>query len=224
MAFSQTGQADEDGLVNGDMNETPAAERGIFWRKVQYMEAALRTNDNPSFTSHRRENEGLIYELGVLLQPPSEALPGEELYPQITALMRIRDAGTSNEASAGEQFSRLWTYTAAVDEGDLDAFPSFLSNGRVWDSLYPLHDGSNDPETEEESRVVLSSYLTFPRLVLHKPGQYRIRIHLMRMVGNTAQEVLRLHSRLVLIHADAESETCECPSYGQAQFITQLTE
>ncbi|KAH0565283.1 hypothetical protein GP486_001319 [Trichoglossum hirsutum] len=218
MAPSQIGQVNESGDVNE--NETLPSRNGtavsgseLFLERVRNMEASLAANGDPSFASCRRENGRLIYEFGILLQPKPADQPGVEIQPTIVALFRVLDTAVGEMGPPEEQSGRIWTYASAVDEDNPDDFPSFLDNGRVWEPIHPLLDGSYAQGGGEGRRLILSSYLTYSHITFRRPGRYRIRLHLMRMDDTTAIELMQIHTRPVQILLGAESELSESLIY-----------
>ncbi|KAI9766041.1 MAG: hypothetical protein M1839_005032 [Geoglossum umbratile] len=196
MASRKTGRDDGGRYVDEDGNEasaddtacsgegkgceaTPNINRDLSTGAVQ---RGLSADDSASC---QRENESLVYEMSIVVQPPLEAQPNVKLFPPFILRLRIRDKSTSEAIPAEEQLSRLWAIVSAVDEDNRNtssSSPAFVSNRRLCDSPHPLHDSD------------ISSLLIFQDVAFREPGKYRIRATLMRMDGEVALYWLRLES------------------------------
>jgi hypothetical protein len=143
-----------------------------------------------------QENESLVYEMSIVVQPPLEAQPNVKLFPPFILRVQIRDKSTSEAIPAEEQLSRIWAIVSPVDEDNRNTSSSpsaFVSNGRLCDSPHPLHDSD------------ISSLLIFQDVAFREPGKYKIRATLVRMEGNAALNWLQLESHPIHIRDGAES-------------------
>ncbi|KAI9767333.1 MAG: hypothetical protein M1840_005742 [Geoglossum simile] len=83
-----------------------------------------------------------------------EAQPNAKLFPPFILRVQIRDKNTSEAIPAEEQLSHIWAIISPIDEDNRNTFSSpsaFVSNGRLCDSLHPLHDSDGN----------ISSFLIF---------------------------------------------------------------
>jgi hypothetical protein len=101
--------------------------------------------------------------LDFAIQPPAQARPGVALYPPLTARL-------SSESNIFEELSQVWANVQLVHHSGEVLYQQL--SGKVADSAHPL------PEDSSSSNA---AYFYFPDLIIHQPGQYRVRITLMQM-------------------------------------------
>jgi hypothetical protein len=115
--------------------------------------------------------------LDLAVQPPTQIRPGETLYPPVAASL-------SSETNMYNELSQTWAVATLVRQSG-EVLEGHLG-GRVADSAHPLPESSHG---HNHSRGGGSSsnakkdraYFYFPDLIIHEPGQYRIRVSLMQM-------------------------------------------
>lgn len=111
--------------------------------------------------------------LGLAVQPPSQARPGERLYPPVAARL-------SSDMSIYEQLSNIWAVATLVHQSG-EVLEDRLG-GKVADSAHPMpdsghhHSHSSGSQSEKDR-----AYFYFPDLSIHEPGHYQIRVSLMQM-------------------------------------------
>ncbi|KAH0559423.1 hypothetical protein GP486_004057 [Trichoglossum hirsutum] len=223
MASRKIGRDDGGRYVDRDGNGTSADDTACFG-EGKGCEATPNTNRDLStgavqqglcandFVSCQRENESLVYEMSIVVQPPLEAQPNVKLFPPFILRVRIRYKSTGGAIPAGEQLSRIWAIVSPVDEDNQNTFSSpsaFVSNGRLCDSPHPLRNSN------------ISSFLTFQDVAFCEPGNYRIRATLMRMEGDTALNWLQLESHPIRIRDGAESSVGCNKDNAYLQFLQE---
>ncbi|KAI9669594.1 MAG: hypothetical protein M1817_004637 [Caeruleum heppii] len=140
------------------------------------------------------DQTGPEHDLKILVQPPGEARPNHPLYPPFT--VQLSAVESDSESAGAGNLSGVWGF-ASLTNGDgsrVLAPPRIdLISGNLVDSAHPLtgDDGwdeaidgaglSGRPGSDKST-----SYLMFPGLKIRQPGEYRIRVTLVRMSGGAA--------------------------------------
>ncbi|TVY93085.1 hypothetical protein LAWI1_G002396 [Lachnellula willkommii] len=107
--------------------------------------------------------------LDLAIQPPAQARPGVALYPPLTARL-------SSEYNIFEELSQVWAAVTLVHHSGEVLYQQL--SGKVADSAHPLPEGGGSGSS---SAARDRAYFYFPDLVIHEPGQYRVRVTLMQM-------------------------------------------
>jgi hypothetical protein len=105
--------------------------------------------------------------LDFAIQPPAQARPGVALYPPVTARL-------SSENNIFEELSQIWAAITLVHHSGEVLYQQL--SGKVADSAHTLPEGGGSSSAARDR-----AYFYFPDLVIHEPGQYRIKITLMQM-------------------------------------------
>ena len=106
---------------------------------------------------------------GLAVQPPAQAKPSVALYPPIVARL-------SSETSIFQELSQIWAVASLISPSG-EILHEKLA-GRVADSAHPI---AENVHSRSEGGMKDRAYFYFPDLVIHKPGQYCVRVTLMRM-------------------------------------------
>lgn len=141
------------------------------------------------------------YEMDIVVQPPAEIQPGVTLDPPIVARVRARRG-----AEDVPDISGIWAsvFLTSEDGARVLAPPSRdLLRGALVNSVQPVVDEEGE-----------KGYVSFPGLTIEQPGNYRLRICLIRMeTRQSADDVpsesginfQTVHSRVVRVQAAAPS-------------------
>ncbi|KAL8834497.1 MAG: hypothetical protein Q9170_003732 [Blastenia crenularia] len=121
------------------------------------------------------------YHMRIIIEPPTEAHPGNILYPPPTICLRAHEDCQEGEDLA-EDLSSFWAFVSVVsDDGMVALAPpsTTLISGSLVDSVHKV-----DP-LEDEDEI---GYFLFPSLRINQPGSFRLRISLLHMptVGSDA--------------------------------------
>ncbi|KAI9778261.1 MAG: hypothetical protein M1839_008285 [Geoglossum umbratile] len=156
-----------------------------------------------------------IFEIDIMVQPPTAAQPGAKLYPPLTARLRVRDPRTLEEIPGRGLLSGIWALASAVDQNGLTSPHVILMRGMQVDSAHPFSDDSIARSATRDSGVptgcALSSYFTFPDLFFCERGDFKIRIMLMRMESDAMWGgcVMVQHASSRVIHVGDGSQSGE---------------
>lgn len=116
--------------------------------------------------------------LGIAVQPPRRARLGVALYPPVVATL-------SSEVDIFDELSCVWAvatliqYTGDVVENQL--------GGRLSDSAHPMPrraPGYRSTRGGQRERA----YFCFPDLAIYQPGEYWIRVTVMRMDNTSSSD------------------------------------
>lgn len=107
--------------------------------------------------------------LNISIQPPAKAQLGAAMYPPVA----IRLTSTT---SMYDELSHIWALATLV--GQNGQSPDVQLLGKTADSAHPMNQNtrSADRDTLRDQ-----AYFYFPDLKINTPGQYRVRVTLMRM-------------------------------------------
>lgn len=114
------------------------------------------------------------YQMHIIIDPPIEARPGSTLIPPVTVALHARETDEDGEAQA-EDLSSYFASVSLISADGLVALapPSTtLLSGSLVDSI-------REPDPAEGERVV--GYVLFQSLIINQPGDFRLRISLLRM-------------------------------------------
>ncbi|KAL8762676.1 MAG: hypothetical protein Q9184_001383 [Pyrenodesmia sp. 2 TL-2023] len=114
------------------------------------------------------------YQMHIIIEPPIEARPGNTLVPPVVVALRAREIEEDGEARA-EDLSSYWASVSLVSADGLVALapPSTtLLSGSLVDSI-------REPDSTEGESVV--GYVLFQNLIINQPGDFRLRVSLLRM-------------------------------------------
>lgn len=109
--------------------------------------------------------------LDVSVHPPAQAQPGVPFFPPVAARL-------SSPTNLYGELSQYWTIATLVDHNGEPLNDQL--GGRVSDSAHPMQSGRGSSHRNHSSDTG-QAYFYFPDLVIYYPGQYRIRVTLMRM-------------------------------------------
>lgn len=148
-----------------------------------------------------------LFDMEIVVQPPSRVRPGRLLYPPVVLRVRqLEVLGLSSQPLNNS--SVLWVLVSLVsaDESTVLAPPDpGLIIGNPVDSIHPLIPAL-------ESRDL--GFASFPNIAIRDPGEYRIRVSLIRMTlsdasGSAAQEsganLLNILSRIIRVEDNVRS-------------------
>ena len=140
--------------------------------------------------------------MDVIVEPPPQVRPGTTLTPPII----IRLAKTDVEDEVERDTSRLFAFVSVTSEdGSTSLAPpsSDLVSGNLSDSVHTLE---SDSESDDEE----VGFLSFPDIKIQNPGNYRLRVSLMRIDAGGSSEprgAMSLQSTLSrVIRVDNEAE------------------
>ena len=141
--------------------------------------------------------------MNVVVGPPPQVRPGATLNPPII----VRLARTDVEDEAVRDTSRLFAFVSVTSEdGSTSLAPprSDLVSGNLSDSVHALENDSGESDDEEVG------YLSFPDIRIQNPGNYRLRVSLMKIDAGGSSEstgAMNLQSTLSrVIRVDNEAE------------------
>lgn len=114
------------------------------------------------------------YQMHIIIEPPIEARPGNTLIPPVTVALQARETDENGEARA-KDLSSYWTSASLISADGLVALapPSTtLLSGSLVNSI-------QEPDCAEGESVV--GYVLFQNLIINQPGDFRLRISLLRI-------------------------------------------
>ena len=106
---------------------------------------------------------------GLAVQPPARTRPRVALYPPVVARL-------SSQTSIFEELSQIWAFASLISPSG-EVLREQLE-GKVADSAHPIAENRNG---SGQGALPDRAYFYFPDLVIPEPGQYCIRVTLMRM-------------------------------------------
>ena len=159
------------------------------------------------------------YIMNVIVQPPSEARPGSVLEPPIVVRLEDQRTPSPGRFKDGDE-ANLWAMASVVSEDGMVALappqPNLIS-GTLVDSLHQASTPRQSPEV---------GFLTFRDLTIHRNGNYRIRISLIRMpsVQDSAQAAsagaINLQSAITRVIRVTSTATKQLPSKSSFHILT----
>ncbi|KAL8928782.1 MAG: hypothetical protein Q9208_001560 [Pyrenodesmia sp. 3 TL-2023] len=119
------------------------------------------------------------YQMHIIIEPPIEARPGDTLIPPVTVTLQTRETDEDGEARA-KDLNSYWTSVSLISADGLVALapPSTtLLSGSLVKSI-------QEPDSAEGESVV--GYVLFQNLIINQPGDFRLRISLLRIPSDIA--------------------------------------
>ncbi|KAI4171928.1 MAG: hypothetical protein LQ346_008681 [Caloplaca aetnensis] len=147
------------------------------------------------------------YQMHIIREPPIEVRPGNTLIPPVRVALRTQETG-----ARAIDLNSYWASVSLISADGLVALapPSTtLLSGSLVDSI-------REPGSAENESGI--GYALFQNLVINQPGNFRLRISLLRMpsgisdAGNTAGGLLpssgvlntgSVTTRVIHVHRDA---------------------
>lgn len=162
-------------------------EAALHWSDVSTKKSTIRlqliTQDTENFgifylTFANTENShpsGGAYQMHILVEPPHGARPGHVLTPATTISLRSRHSPGGREAAIDDA-ARCWGFLTVVStDGSTSLAPpsTTLVSGAL---VASVRDPASDDGNNEEVGQIL-----FQNITINHPGDYRLRISLLRM-------------------------------------------
>ena len=214
LAFSSSinGQSErtypEEDLGTNNVIQQPNGTRD---RRYDYLANGRQTASliqlAPSGSGRHSQPAEDLFDMDIVVQPPSRVRPGRLLYPPVVLRVRQQETvGFSSQPLINS--SVLWALVSLVsaDENMVLAPPDpGLIIGNPVDSIHPLM-----PALEIRDL----GFASFPGIAIRDPGEYRIRVSLIRMTlsdafGSPAQEsganLLNILSRIIRVEDNVRS-------------------
>ena len=107
--------------------------------------------------------------LGLAVQPPRQTRPSVALYPPVVACL-------SSDTNIFEELSQSWAIASLISPAGEVLYEKL--GGNVADSAHPMADNRHGGQ---QGAMTDRAYFYFPDLVIDTPGQYRIRVTLMKV-------------------------------------------
>ena len=134
--------------------------------------------------------------MNVIVQPPPQVRPGTTLSPPI--IVRLEKTGVEDKRDT----SQLFAFVSVISEdGSTSLAPprNDLIAGGISDSVHTLE---SDTESSDDEEV---GFLSFPDLTIEEPGDYRLKVSLMKViVSGGAMNLQSTLSRVIHVDNDAE--------------------
>ncbi|KAI4155922.1 MAG: hypothetical protein LQ340_000648 [Diploschistes diacapsis] len=196
--------------------QDPASSLGQFQYQARTSGEEQEDNQVPALSGLNGENRRR-FKMHVIIEPPQQVRPGRILNPPIV----VRLDKTEAEDESVTDPSLLFAFISITSEdGSTSLAPprDDLIAGNLSDSVHTL---DSDSESDEEE----VGFLSFPNLRIQDPGNYRLRVSLMKMEvtdSSASTGAMNLQSTLSrVIHVNSEAEDLS-PGEEEAALLENL--